>query len=356
MGSFLVRRRVSDTMTETDRILVTGSEGSLMQWTISNLLDRGFEVVGADNYARYEDYDHTAVADPDAYEFHEADLTDYQAALDLTRDVDGIINAAAMIYGVKGFHEHPADILSNDITVVRNVLEAAEENDVNRVAYISSSMVYEQDEPPHSEEDIWDNQIPSTDYGLSKVTGERLHMAFQRQYDIDYTIWRPFNILTPLEIAEDEAGTSHVFADFIRKIMIEKQNPMEIFGSGEQVRCFTWVDEVAETIAEQSFADATRNEAYNLANPEPVTMKELAQRIHSIAVDRGVVADDSLEFEHVEIYDDDVKKRIPSVEKAEDDFGWQPELKLDQMLTQYIDNMDDLYPEDLSDSTQQARK
>ncbi|PGF17165.1 hypothetical protein CP556_14270 [Natrinema sp. CBA1119] len=325
------------------RVLVTGSEGSLMQWTTKHLLENGHEVVGVDNHARYDDYKHTRVVDPKKYEFHKADLTEYDRVMDLVADIDAIINAAALIYGVKGFHEYPADILSNDLTIHRNILEAAAKHDVDRVAYLSSSMVYEQDEPPHNEDDVWESNVPSTDYGLSKVVGERLSMAFKEQYDIDYTIWRPFNIITPYEKSEEEAGISHVFADFLRKILVEKQNPMEIFGEGEQVRCFTWIDEVAGAIATQSFADATTNEAYNLANPEPVTMKELAQRIFEKGKERGIVEGDTLEFDHVSIYDDDVKKRVPSVDKAENDFNWNPEIKLDDSLERCMDNMAQIY-------------
>jgi nucleoside-diphosphate-sugar epimerase len=168
-------------------------------------------------------------------------------------------------------------------------------------------------------------------------------MAFEEQYGVGYTIWRPFNIITPYEKSEDEAGISHVFADFLRKILYEKQNPMEIFGDGEQIRCFTWIDEVAGAIAAQSFADTTRNEAYNLANPEPVTMKELARRIFAKGKQRGIVEGDELAFDHVPIYDDDVKERIPAVEKATDDFGWDPQVKLDDSLERCIDNMDRIY-------------
>lgn len=325
------------------RVLVTGSEGSLMQWTIKHLVDNGHDVLGVDNHVRYDDYEHTRVVDPNQYEFRKADLTDYDHVMDIVADVDGVINAAALIYGVKGFHEYPADILSNDLAIHRNIMEAATEHDVDRVAYLSSSMVYEQDDPPHNEGDVWKSTVPSTDYGLSKVVGERYSMAFEEQYDVDYTIWRPFNIITPYEKSENEAGISHVFADFLRKIIVEKQNPMEIFGDGEQIRCFTWIDEVAGAIATKSFAKETRNEAYNLANPEPVTMKELASRIFEKAKQRGLVKGESLDFNYLSIYEDDVKKRIPSVKKAQADFDWDPEVKLDDALDQCIDNMGEIY-------------
>lgn len=325
------------------KLLVTGSEGSLMQWTIKHLIDNGHDVIGVDNHARYDDYEHTKIVNSEKYEFEKADLTEYDTVLQCMEGVDGVINAAALIYGVKGFHEYPADILSNDLTIHRNILRAAQDQGIDRVAYISSSMVYEQDEPPHHEADVWSSTIPSTDYGLSKVVGERYSRAFAEQYDIKYTIWRPFNIITPYERSEDEPGMSHVFADFIRKILVEKQNPMEIFGDGEQVRCFTWIDEVSAAIAEYSFASSTTNEAYNLANPEPVTMKELAHRIFDHSQEHGLVSGDELTFDHIPIYDDDVKKRVPAVEKAERHFGWDPQVKLDDALDRCIDNAIEMY-------------
>jgi len=129
----------------------------------------------------------------------------------------------------------------------------------------------------------------------------------------------------------------------MRKLLVEKQNPMEIFGDGEQIRCFTWIDEVAEAIATQSFASATSNESYNLANPEPVTMKELARRIFEKGKERGLITDDELEFDYLPIYDDDVKQRVPSVKKAQSDFGWSPQVKLDDSLERCIENMDEIY-------------
>jgi UDP-glucose 4-epimerase len=330
------------------RVLVTGSEGSLMQWTIKHLLEAGHEVLGVDNHARYENYDRTRVVPSDEYAFEKTDLTDEERVSSLMSDVDGVITAAALIYGVKGFHEYPADILSNDLTVHRNILESAVTAGVDRVAYLSSSMVYEQDDPPHHEDDVEDTPIPSTDYGLSKVVGERYSRAFEKQYGVDYTVWRPFNVITPYEQSEDEAGMSHVFADFLRKLLVERQNPMEIFGDGEQVRCFTWIDDIAEAIATKSFDDRTRNEAYNLANPEPVTMKELARRIFRKGRERGLIETEELRFDHRPIYDDDVDERIPAVEKARRDFGWEPTVTLDGALDRCIDNLPDLYDLDTS--------
>jgi nucleoside-diphosphate-sugar epimerase len=72
-------------------------------------------------------------------------------------------------------------------------------------------------------------------------------------------------------------------------------------------------------------------------------MKELAGRIFQKGKERGLVEGSSLKFDHVPIYNDDVKKRIPSVEKAQRDFDWNPEVKLDDSLDRCIDNIDNIY-------------
>ena len=235
------------------RILVTGSEGSLMQWVIPHLLKAGHSVLGVDNFVRYGEIERDR-----NYDFVRGDLTDHDFVDQIMKGVDGVIQAAALIYGVGGFHKYPADILSKDIVLHQNILWAMKKYSVGKIAYISSSMVYERcDTHPSREEDVDDSLIPSTDYGL---------------------------------------------------------------GSGEQIRCFTWIDDVASAIAKFSFDKKTRNQIYNLGNPEPVTMKDLARLIY-----RG---DNELSFKTVKSFDDDVMIRIPSIEKAEKKLGFRPTKKV----------------------------
>lgn len=316
------------------KILVAGSEGSLMQWVISHLIEEEYEVVGVDNFSRYGRIDRKR-----DYKFFVRDLTNQEAVKEVCKDVDAIIQAAAQIFGVRGFHKFPADILSKDVLLHQNLLCEALERGMTRVVYISSSMVYERaKQVPLREEDVDEMQIPLTDYGLSKLVGERLCKAFKQQYGLDYTIWRPFNIITPYEKAEEESGISHVPADFIHKLVINKQNPMEILGDGEQIRCFTWIDDVASAIAKYSFLNITKCEVFNLGNPEPVTMKELAQKLFEKAKQRGVIETATkLIFTHKPIYNDDVRIRIPSIEKAQSKLHWNPTVTLDEALDRCVD-------------------
>jgi nucleoside-diphosphate-sugar epimerase len=308
------------------KILVTGSEGSLMQAVIPHLLAQGHTVVGVDNFFRYGKSERKR-----DYELVEGDLADASFAKKVVKGQDGIIQAAARIFGVGGFHKYPADILAHDITLHRHILLAAQEEGIKKVCYISSSMVYERCERhPSAEEDVFQARIPSTDYGLSKLVGERLSMAFQQQYGMKYVVWRPFNIITPHERAESEQGISHVFADFIQRIVYEKKNPLPIIGDGQQVRCFTWIDDVAKTIAKYTFDPKTDNEAFNLGNPEPIKMVDLANIIYEESQAVGLLpkTDKPLGFQSIASYSDDVIIRIPDVSKAQKQLGWDPSVKV----------------------------
>ena len=318
------------------RILVTGSEGSLMQAVIPLLLEKGHEVVGADNFARYGEIERER-----NYEFIRGDLTDADFVDSVVRDVDAVIQAAALIYGVGGFNKYPADILAKDINLHQNIMYAMLRNGIKKMVYISSSMVYERCRThPSKEEDVDDSLIPSTDYGLSKLVGERITKAFHRQYGIGYTIWRPFNIITPYEVGESEQGLSHVFADFIRSIIKEGRTELPLIGDGEQVRCFTWIGDVARGIADFSFDERAADQAFNLGNPEPVTMKHLAELIYKGAHARGMIQNGSgLTYRTEKSFPDDVRIRIPDVSKAKEVLGWEPTLKVADSVDRCLEAM-----------------
>lgn len=309
-----------------------------MQAVIPKLIAKGHTIVGIDNLIRYGERPGHAKVD---YEFFKQDLADryeVENILDAVKP-DYVIQAAARIYGVGGFNKYCADILGEDVTLHNNILRASVESGVKRVVYISSSMVYENC-PQNVHEPVFEAIVdrypaPYTEYGLSKFVGERLSIAFAKQYGIDYTIWRPFNIITPYEkVNNQDMGISHVFADYIENIVVKKMNPLPIIGNGNQIRCFTWIDEVAQAIADHSFDEVTRNKIYNLGNKEPITMRSLAEMIYHEAGFDG-----ELKFEKVAEYKNDVRVRVPDVAKAEKELGWKAKKKvlesIRECLTQF---------------------
>lgn len=318
------------------KILVTGSEGSLMQAVIPLLIKNGHTVWGADNLSRYGG---RLGITRENYEFIKCDLTDRENVDSLVGKVnpDFILQAAATIYGVGGFNRFCGEMYK-DITLHDNVLRAAVAHNVKKVVYISSSMVYEncpqEISNPVSEDIVDQYPAPYTDYGLSKFVGERLSKAYYKQHGLKYTIWRPFNIITPYEKSEsDEIGISHVFADYIKNIVIERKNPLPILGDGYQIRCFTWIEEVAAAIVDHSFSTKTDNETYNLGNPEPISMRVLAEKIIKIAATEYKLFPDYYPlYETTDAYQNDVRVRIPDCDKAEKELGWKAQMKVDDSI------------------------
>lgn len=314
------------------KILVTGSEGSLMQAVIPKLIAQGHEIIGVDNLYRHGTASTLANT---AYPLIMCDLTDRAKTLALfEQEFDAVFLAAAKIYGVGGFNHYCGDIIADDTAIQGNILTGCAQNNIKHVVYISSSMVYEtcvQDVSHPVTEDLVDNCIvPKTDYGLSKLIGERMCHAFKKQYGLDYTIWRVFNVITPFEPAMSEQGFSHVFADYIKNIR-NNVNPLPILGSGNQVRCFTWIDDVSTIIANYSFDQRALNQTFNVCNVEPVTMKDLAQKIYTIMDKPG-----DLKFETVHNYKNDVLVRVPSVKKFTDTFGPYPFKSLDYCIERCV--------------------
>jgi nucleoside-diphosphate-sugar epimerase len=315
------------------KILVTGSEGSLMQAVIPLLLEQGHHVTGVDNFFRYG-----AVQRQRPYEFVQGDLCDESFVRRIVPGTDVVLQGAARIFGVAGFHAYPADILSRDVTLHQNLLWAGRDAGLKKMIYISSSMVYERCESvPSREEEVDDMRIPLTDYGLSKLVGERLCRAFAAQYGLRYTIYRPFNIITPFERAEAELGVSHVFADFIERLIVRREDPLPILGDGEQIRCFTWIGDVARGIAQTLFDPSTDNETFNLGNPDPITMKELARKIFACGKDRGAIPPSAeLRFTHRPTFSDDVRVRVPAIDKARRVLGWAPSVTVDEAVDRCV--------------------
>ncbi len=313
-------------------ILVLGSEGSLMQSVIPKLLKQGHEVVGVDNLFRYGERRESAKLL--SYKYVDYDLAKpWEDCFDIPERPDIIIQAAARIFGVAGFHKYESDILNFDLQIQQNAIRHALHwigAKRPHIVYISSSMVYETcgDIDGGVTEDLPEKFPPcKTGYGLSKYVGERMIQAAHDQYGLNYTIWRPFNIITPHEPADkQEIGISHVFADFIENIVIQQKNPLPIIGDGAQIRCFTWIEDISDAIADNLNNPNAKNQTFNLGNPEPLTMMALANIIYNLGRALGLMPDTNLNLQFVTVkeYVDDVRVRIPNVDKARRTLLWEP--------------------------------
>jgi nucleoside-diphosphate-sugar epimerase len=310
-------------------VAVTGGAGFLGSHVVDFFVDQGEEVVVVDDFSSGE-YANLQ-SSLDEIEVREANLTSDDARKELA-DIDILVHLAAKIGGIGYFHDVPADIIAKNDAMNKVVFDAAVEHDIDRMVYASSSMVYERaTDFPVTEDDVMEIPPPMSAYGFQKLAGEYYCEAYHDQYDVEYSIFRPFNAVGPREPPGEEVGQAHVIPDFVMKILEKQQYPMTILGDGSQVRSFTNVRDIASGVYRCALMEDAANDDFNLGSEEDIEMRELAAQIWE-RCDR----DRKIEFETTEPLQHDVGKRVPSSRKAKDILGWEPEVSLDESLDEYI--------------------
>lgn len=306
-------------------ILVTGGAGFIGSTVVRELLARKHRVRVVDNMSKPSSHV------PEGVEFVRADLVDREATRQAMRGVRACINLAARIGGIGYFHRLPATILSENNGIYSSTFEAAVEHKIERMIFVSSSMVFESAHTfPSREDELLKLPPPFTAYGFSKLVGEWYCRAFYDQYGLPYTICRPFNAIGPEEEAGDEVGEAHVIPDLIKKVL-SGQSPLELLGDGKQTRCFTHVRDIARGIVDALESDKAVNEDFNLGISDEITMLELARRIHEqIAPQR------KFEVKYVPGFSSDIRRRVPDGTKAKRLIGWEPRISIDEGLRECV--------------------
>jgi UDP-glucose 4-epimerase len=327
------------------RVLVTGAAGFINGYLVPELLDAGHDVVGLDDFSKYgrvaKSYDHHP-----HYRFVEGDAKDAGLLCQLAADCDQVVAAAAMIGGISYFHEFAYDLLAENERILASTFDAAiaahRDGHLSRVVVVSSSMVYESAMTfPTPEGAQLTSPPPVSTYGFQKLASEYFAMGAWEQYELPYTIVRPFNCVgigerRALRDADVMSGNvklalSHVVPDLVLKIL-KGQDPLHILGDGSQVRHYTYGGDLAHGIRLAMESEATLNEDLNLSTAESTTVLDLAQtiwrKIHGPDREFRYVSDPP--FEH------DVQMRVPDVRKARDLIGFEATTSLDAMLDEVI--------------------
>jgi nucleoside-diphosphate-sugar epimerase len=194
--------------------------------------------------------------------------------------VDGcahVIHLAAIVGGIANFHKLPHTLTEVNNALYNAVVRAALDHEVERFTYVSSSMVFERaTEFPTPEEHILQCPAPRSAYGFSKLTGEVYCRAAAEEHGLRYTICRPFNAYGPGELPDDEPGIAHAVPDLIAKALAG-QRPLHIFGSGEQTRTLTHVDDIADGIVTAIASAAGEGEDFNVSASQELSVAEIAR-------------------------------------------------------------------------------
>jgi UDP-glucose 4-epimerase len=300
------------------RVLVTGGAGTIGSAVVRRLSrERGWDV-------RIFDQREAPGWMQDGYEVHTGDLRDPAQAVTATAGCTHVIHLAAIVGGIANFHRLPHTLLEVNHSLYNSVFRAALDEEVQRLVYVSSSMVFERaTEFPTTEQHIHDCPAPRSAYGFSKLAGEVYCQALRDEHGLTTTICRPFNAYGPGELPDSEPGIAHAVPDLIKKAL-SGQRPLEIFGSGEQSRTLTHVDDIADGIVAAMLHPAGENEDFNVSASDERTMAEIARIIWETC-DRDPA---DFQLEHLPSFEVDVQRRWPSVDKARRLLGWKAQTDL----------------------------
>ena len=327
------------------KVCVSGSSGFIGGYIVEDLLGRGYDVIGIDNLSKYGPISKSYDSNPN-YELVVGDAIDVDLMTKILMDCDHFIAGAALIGGISYFHAYAYDLLAQNERIMASSCDAAiranRQGNLQKVTYMSSSMVFESTEHwPSVEGDEREVPPPLSSYGFQKLAVEYFAKAAWDQYRLPYTIVRPFNCVgigemrakSEIEVKSGNVtlAMSHVVPDLVQKIL-KGQDPLHILGDGSQIRHYTYGGDLARGIVDAMENPAALNEDFNLSTAESTTVLELAaliwKKLKGPDVPFNYVSDEAYEY--------DVQRRVPGVQKAIDILGFEATTPLDEILDEVI--------------------
>jgi len=314
------------------RCLVTGGAGFIGSHLSERLLQLGHQVIAIDDLSTGSIENIAAFRHNPAYEFHLDSIFNRRLMAELVDLADIIFHLAAAV-GVKRIVEFPVQTIETNVSGTEILLQLSAKKR-RRVITASTSEVYGKSTKfPFSETD--DLVLGSTynsrwAYACSKAIDEFLALAYFRERKLPVTIVRLFNTVGPRQTGQ----YGMVIPTFVRQALLNE--PITVYGTGEQARCFGHVLDVIDGILAMAQDERTAGEIFNLGNTQEITINELANRIIA-------VTNSSSPIRHIpysEAYApgfEDMSRRIPDISKAKDWLDYDPQRSLDDILQDVIE-------------------
>lgn len=308
------------------KILITGGGGFIGSHIARNLYKKGFNIRLFDlDFSNYEKF-FEILGETQEVEKIKGSILDASALASAVRGSDYVIHAAAML-GVKNTEQRALECLNANILGTINVLEACVQEKVKRIIFTSSSEVY--GEPVKFPIEESDPKSPVSLYGVSKLAGEEYIKAYHKKHGLDFSIVRFFNVYGPGQVAE------FVMPKFIKNVLEDK--PPVIYGSGNQIRTFCFVEDAAEGVSKVLTQENGKNQIFNIGNDdESISIKSLAEKVIKIS-------GKDLQPIFVDMKDSDrdstreIQKRIPLIYQARQMLNYQPQFLLDEGIRKTIE-------------------
>jgi len=310
------------------KALVTGGAGFIGSHLTERLLKDGNKVAVIDNLSTGSLKNIESFKNHTGFEFVEGDIRNVELMEPLVERSDVIFHLAAAV-GVRLIAEDPVHTIETNIGGTEIVLNIANKFG-RKILIASSSEVYGKSEavPFHEDDDI----VLGSTYACSKAVDEFLGLAFHQQYGLDVVICRFFNTIGPRQTGQ----YGMVVPRFVQMALENK--PLQIYGTGEQTRCFCYVGDLVEAITSLMNCEQAAGQVYNIGTNEEIAIEELADKIIEMTSSKS-----RKEFVPYEVaYGksiEDMMRRVPSIERIKKTIGWEPETNLDEALQLIVNSL-----------------
>jgi len=309
------------------RVLITGGAGFIGSHLAERLLKDGHDVAVVDNLSTGSLKNLESIRNHPQLSFTEGDICDAELMTALAEQCDAIYHLAAAV-GVKLIADRPVHTIETNIGGTEVVLDVANKFR-KKILLASSSEVYGKSEAiPFREDDdivLGSTSLSRWSYACSKAIDEFLGLAFYQQYGLDVIIGRFFNTIGPRQTGQ----YGMVVPRFVHKAM--KNEPVSIYGTGRQSRCFCYVGDLIEAIVGLMNCKNAAGKVYNIGSTEEITIEGLADKIIKMTGSKS-----KKEFIPYDVaYGkpiDDMMRRVPNLERIKTTVGWEAKTNLDQAL------------------------
>ena len=301
------------------RTLVTGGAGFLGSFLCEKLLDQGHEVIALDNFYTGSRKNISHLLDHPSFELIRHDIVE-----PILLEVDWIFNMACPASPIH-YQYNPVKTVKTSVMGAINMLGLAKRVRA-RILQASTSEVYGLPESHPQQESYWGSVNPiglRSCYDEGKRVAETLMMDYHRQNQVDIKLVRIFNTYGPRMHIND----GRVVSNFI--VAALKEEPLEIFGDGEQTRSFCYVSDLIDVILKMMNKDDLIGPV-NIGNPGEFTIRELAEKILKLTGSRSKIQ------VRQERSDDPVRRR-PDISLAREKLGWEPSVDLEEGLGKTIE-------------------
>jgi UDP-glucose 4-epimerase len=307
------------------RVFISGIAGFLGSHLADRMLAAGHHVVGCDSLLGGE----LINVPPDA-EFYQYDCRDFNAMSKITRNCELVYHCAATAYeGLSVFS--PAMIMDNIVTGSISVFSAAIGNGARRIVFCSSMARYGANQVPFEEHY---QPRPQDPYGIAKVTAEQALANLAEVHGVEYAIAIPHNIIGARQKFDDPYRN---VASIMANLMLQDRSPF-IYGDGEQMRCFSHVEDCLSCLLALGLGDGGLCQIVNIGPDEEfVSINQLFQRLKEIVGFRAQAV-------YLNDRPQEVKHAYCSSTKARDLLGYRTTHPLEDGLRDIVDHIRQVGP------------